>query len=227
MNFNKVSNIVALGLFLALFCGASGVIMAFFAIKTQEPIEQKKLQNTQGSLASILPEFDNKLTDNTFTVKSDDGYDLKFYGAFRNGKLVGLAVETLSKRGYGGEIDAVISLNLDGSVRSMTVTKHNETPGLGSVVCERKESKTIFNLFDDKKKDGGLPPNRYLDYYSGKKQPKDGWAVAKDGGGAEYMTGATITSRAIADLANRAIRTFRANQKPIIDGVSKKGGAKK
>lgn len=227
MNFNKVSNIAALGLFLAVFCGVSAVVMAYCAIKTKEPIERKKMQNTQSSLASILPKFDNNLTENTFTLESDDGFSLKFYGAFLDGKLAGIAVETLSKMGYGGEVDAVISLNLDGSVRSMVVTKHNETPGLGSVVCERKEAKTIFDLFGKKEKAEGLPPNRFLDWYNGKKLPESGWKVAKDGGEAEYMTGATVTCRALSDLANRAVRTFSANQQRIIDGISKKGEAAK
>ncbi len=222
MNFNKVSNIVALGVFLAVFCGVSGVIMAYSAMKTEEPIKQKKMQNIQNSLASILPKFDNNLTETTVVV---DG--LKFYGAFQGGKLAGIAVESTSRLGYGGGIDAVISLNLDGSVRSMVITKHNETPGLGSVVCERKEAKTIFDLFSKKEKKEGLPANRFLDWYNGKKQPESGWKVAKDGGEADYMTGATVTCRAIADLTNRAVKTFADNQQQIIDELNKKGGAAK
>lgn len=224
MNFNKVSNIAALGFFLAVFSGVSGLVMAFVALKTEMPIRQKKLQNTQNSLAAILPEFENKLAENTFSIKSDDGYELKFYGAFAGGKLVAIAVETLSRQGYSGEINAVVSLHPDGSVRTMLVTKHNETPGLGSVVCERREARTISDLFKRKEASGGLPPNRYLDYYSGKKYPENGWKVGKDGGDADYMTGATISSRAIADLANRAVRTFNANHQQIIDGISRRGG---
>jgi electron transport complex protein RnfG len=227
MNFTKISNIWLLGLFLAVFCGISGVAMAFFAVKTAEPIRLKKQANIQKSMAAILPEFDNIPVENTVIVKSGDGFELKFHGAFLKGKLVGLAVETSSKMGYSGEVAGVVSLTPEGLVRSIAVTGHSETPGLGSVICDRKAEKTIFNLFDGSKKDEKLPPNRFLDWYGGKAMPSEGWKITKDGGEAEYMTGATITCRAVADLANRAVRTFNADRQRIIDGVHSNEEGKK
>ncbi len=223
INFNKVSSIPALGIFLAVFCGIAACVMAYSSIKTEGPIKAKKLKNIQTALGSVLPEFDNDLTKNMKKIKSEDGVDLTFYGAAKNGKLVGIAVETSTKIGYAGAIDAVVSLNLDGTVRTITVTKNNETPGLGSIVCARKEAKTIFTLCS--KADAAkpaLPPNRFLDWYAGKVMPADGWKVRKDGGDAEYMTGATVSCRAIADLTNRAAKTFKANKIAIIKDLTPK-----
>lgn len=221
-NLNKVSNIPALGIVLAIFCAVSAIAMAYTAVKTEQPIREKKIRAIQDAFKLVLPEFDNRPSENAITLKSSDGTDVTIYGAAKNGNLVGFAVATSSGKGYAGKIEAIVSLHPDGRIRTINVTKHGETPGLGSNICGRSEKKTIFNLFDKPEGTHKLPPNRYLDWYSDKMPAETPWSVAKDSGEAEYMTGATVTCRAIADIANHAARTFQANKEQVISTLTPK-----
>ncbi|MDD2402961.1 MAG: RnfABCDGE type electron transport complex subunit G [Victivallaceae bacterium] len=222
LNFNKISNIPALGIILAAFCAVSAVAMAYTAVKTEKPIREKKQQAIQDAFKLVLPDFNNQPSENKIRLKTADGADLTIYGAVKDGKLVGFAVETSTNTGYAGKIEAIVSLHLDGRIRSINVTKHGETPGLGSNICGRSEEKTIFNIFEKSENEGKLPPNRYLDWYNDKMPGKNPWTVKKDGGEAEYMTGATVTCRAIADIANRAAKTFQANRDEVISALTPK-----
>ena len=222
INLNKVSSIPALGAILAAFCAVSAITMAYTAVKTEKPIREKKILAIQDAFKLVLPEFDNRPSENAIKLKSSDGTDVTIYGATKNGYLVGFAIATSSSKGYAGKIEAIVSLHPDGRVRTINITKHGETPGLGSNICGRSEKKTIFNLFDKSEDANKLPPNRYLDWYNDKMPTTTPWTVAKDGGEAEYMTGATVTCRAIADIANRATGTFQANKEKIISVLAPK-----
>ena len=101
----------------------------------------------------------------------------------------------------------------DGTIRTFIITKHGETPGLGSNAADRVRRKTLAGLIRGEKTPPGLPPNRILDQYAGhSKSPKDQWKqpwkVKKDGGDADYVTGATISSRAVNELAWKAVCAF-------------------
>ena len=67
----------------------------------------------------------------------------------------------------------------------------------------------------------GLPENRILDQYAGHsaaktdawKQP---WQLKRDGGSAEYISGATISSRAVNELAWKAASVFEAHRAELV-----------
>ena len=225
----NTSNPVILGLFLGIIGGAAAILLAKMADVTREPIKKNQQKIITGALESVLPRFDNTPGDNTLEVKAFDApnINVKFFGATENGKLTGVAGQTISLKGYSGEIQVMVGLDLDGKVRTVLVTKQNETPGLGTVVCERKQEVTIFELFSSKKDNAPkLPPNRILDAFAGHSaSPKDSWPqpwkVEKDGGKAEFMTGATITSRAVTDAVYRVAKTYMQNKSQIVAALSK------
>ncbi|MDD2479738.1 MAG: RnfABCDGE type electron transport complex subunit G [Victivallaceae bacterium] len=222
INLNKVSSTPVLGLVLAAFCAVSAIAMAYTAVKTEQPIREKKIRAVQDAFKLVLPKFDNLPSENVIKLTSSDNTDVTIYGATKNEKLVGLAITTSTNKGYSGKIEAIVSLHPDGRVRTINITKHGETPGLGSNICERSEAKTIFNVFKKPENTNKLPPNRYLDWYGDKMPTEIPWSVAKDGGEAEYMTGATVTCRAVADIVNRATRTFQANKEKVISTLTPK-----
>jgi electron transport complex protein RnfG len=220
-------NIFILGIFLGI-CGAvAALVLAFFDNLTREPIKEMKMLAVNNALKEVLPAFDNSPGDNVF-VK--DG--VTFFGAKKGGKLVGVAASGQTLKGYSGKIVAMVGLDLDGKVRTVAVvdgkklsavliTEQKETPGLGTVVCERKRQKTIVNIFEKADENApSLPANKILDQFAGKKPGKTPWTVSKDGGSFDYMTGATISSRAVVGVVYQIADTFTANRTEIIKQLS-------
>ncbi len=217
MKLKNTENFIVLGLFLAVIGLISGLLLAVFSGVVKEPIKAAELRNTNKALEQILPPFDNQPSQDKFEV---DG--ITFMGAVRDGKLVALAASG-AKKGYAGPVQALIGLETDGKIRAILITKQNETPGLGANVCERKFKKTIFNLFE--KRPEGLAPNPFLDQFAGMSAQKDvTWKVKKDGGDIEYVTGATVTSRAITALTDEITQCFLANRGEIIAKLTPAGG---
>lgn len=209
------SNMFFLGMFLCLVCAIAAGIMGSAAVITREPIAKAKGKKVADGLRQVLPAFDND------PMKEARNYDgVLFYPARKAGRIVGYAARIDVGSGYGGRIEALISFHPDGAIRTFIVTGHSETPGLGSNAADRVREQTLAGLFRKKTLETGLPPNRILDQYAGHsaaktdswKQP---WKLKKDGGDAEYISGATISSRAVNELAWKAAAAFEAHRKEL------------
>lgn len=221
MNKNS-TNLLYLGVFLCLVCAVAAGIMGSAAALTKEPIEKAKRKKVADGLRLVLPDFDNDPMQAARKVG-----EVQFYRAEKAGKTVGYVAETAVTGGYAGRIDALISFHPDGTIRTFLVTGHSETPGLGSNAADRTRAKTLSGLIRGEKTPPGLPPNRILDQYAGhsvskKDSWKQPWKLKKDGGDADYVTGATISSRAVNDLAWKAVTAFETYRKGE-SGTERKG----
>lgn len=237
MSLKKTGNIFILGIFLGVIGIISSFVLSCMDKLTKEPIKAMQMKKINEALKEVLPEFTNQPSENTCVVKSADDkqYEVKFYGAKKNGKLVAVAGKSYTLKGYSGRIEAIVGMNINGSIRTVIITKQNETPGLGTVFCDRVNRLTIFQLLGLKKRPDAdkLPPNPYLDQFNGhiagkKSEGSNGttwdagvWKVRKDGGGVNYITGATISSRAVTDVVYRIAETFMADKKRIIQQLAK------
>ncbi len=235
MSLKKTENIFVLGIFLAVIGAVAAGILAWVAEITKEPIAKMELAKTNKALMAVLPDFTNEPSKDKFVIKSDDKekYDIVFYGAKKDGKLIAVAGQSRTMKGYSGLIESMVGLDADGKIRSVVITKQNETPGLGTVVCGRKRVVTIFDLFGGGKKvdTSKLPPNAILDQFDGHSATqKDGWSlpwkVKKDGGNINFITGATISSRAVTDVVYRIAHTYIAKRKEILKGLGAGGDDK-
>lgn len=228
MSLKKTENIIVLGIFLGVIGAVSAGILAWVASITKEPIEAMKLAKTNQALKEVLPEFDNEPAADKITVKSFGGKsDVVFFGAKKNGKLVAVAGQG-ADNGYSGPVEAMVGLDVNGKIRSVIITKQTETPGLGTVVCERKRKVTIFDVLGMGKKvdENKLPPNPILDQFDGHAADAKGswtlpWKVKKDGGNVNYITGATISSRAVTKVVYMIARTYIVKKKEIDAGLMK------
>jgi electron transport complex protein RnfG len=231
MSLKKTENIVVLGIFLGLIGAISAGILSWVASITKEPIEAMKLAKTNQALKEVLPEFDNEPAVDMITVKSFDGKsDVVFFGAKKGGKLVAVAGQG-SDNGYSGKVEAMVGLDVNGKIRTVIITKQTETPGLGTVVCERKRKVTIFDVLGmgEKVDANKLPPNPILDQFDGHVADSKGswpipWKVKKDGGNANYITGATISSRAVTKVVYMIARTYVEKKKDIDAQLQKPKG---
>ncbi|MFI3259414.1 MAG: RnfABCDGE type electron transport complex subunit G [Rikenellaceae bacterium] len=152
---------------------------------TVEPIAAAEQALIEESLAMVLPEFDN----NEKSSVEVDYFPIDIYTASKDGKVVGYAVQSITKRGYSGIIKVMVGIGPDMKLLDVSVLSHKETPGLGSKMTEA-DNPLIKGV-------------KGQDYTSATPQ------VKKDGGDIDALTGATISSRAYLDAVKRAYTALK------------------
>ena len=93
------------------------------------------------------------------------------------------------------------------------------TAGLTAEEAALRREKYGENKLKEKKKKTTM--QRFLDQFKGKKTAD--YKVSKDGGKIDYITGATVTSRAITALAAEVQKTLLTNQAAIRKGLENGG----
>jgi len=205
-------NIPVLTISLAVIAGLAAGLLGWVYLVTEAPIAAALQEKTNTALRDVLPAFDNQPAEETTVVG-----DVTFYVGRSEGKIVGFAGETITPKGYNGNVTVLAGLLPDGTLTTVLVTQQAETPGLGTVVCERKRQKTLSGLIKGEK-ETGLPPNAVLDQFDGKQAVagQAPWAVKKDGGTLDAVTGATITSRAVGSAVFTIAETFAQNRDSLL-----------
>lgn len=217
-NLRENENVVVLGVFLGITALISALVLALVSQLTAKPIAEMKKKTMQLSLKQLaLPDFDNAPDKEAKKFETPAGWKAEIMPFRQKGKVTGFAVKTASPDGYGGPVEIMAGFTPKGVITAVLVTSHKETPGLGSKVCERKFRKTIFNFFEPAP--AGLPPNPRLDQFKGKTVPAAAsWKVKRDGGDFDFVTGATITSRAVLNAVSEAGRTLAAHKAEFLKG---------
>ena len=101
----------------------------------------------------------------------------------------GVAVK-VAPSGFGGTVEMMVGVGTDGKVLGISIIKHAETPSLGAVAASK-----------------GSAGENFRDSFIGL---SGAVAVSKDGGEADTISGATITSRAVAAGVNAALAVAAA-----------------
>lgn len=156
---------------------------------TKEPIEAAQAKKVNDAIAMVMPEFDNTPSSEAIE-KEVDGETVKIYPATLAGEPVGYAIETFSKKGFGGNMSLMVGFLPDGTIKDISVISHNETPGLGDKI---QKSKSNFAV-----------------QFEGKNPSSFNLAVKKDGGDVDAITASTISSRAFTDAVQRAYNVLQA-----------------
>ena len=171
---------------LVLFCITliSSACVGLVNMITVDPIAKAKEAAVKAALAAVLPEFDT-------TEKSEhtaDELSIIAHKATKSGKVVGYAIETVTKSGFSGMIKMMVGFDTKGTIININVLEQNETPGLGAKMTEEG--------------------NPLLASIKGKSASKFNFKVRKDGGEVDALTAATISSRAYAEAVARAYQVF-------------------
>jgi Na+-translocating ferredoxin:NAD+ oxidoreductase subunit G len=203
---------------IAVISGASlGYVYKF----TKAPIDQAKAAKQQEAIQLVVPPFNNIPTDEMTTATSAEGFELKIFPAKQDGELVGVAIETMTNKGFSGEIKVMVGFKPDGTIINYKVLDHKETPGLGSKMDEwfrpqqvsadndKAEKPSFFKWLYGIKGGGG--GNRSI---LEKNPASSNLIVAKDGGEIDAITAATISSRAFLDAVRIAYETYAKELKP-------------
>ncbi|WP_293937799.1 electron transport complex subunit RsxG [Iodobacter sp.] len=147
-------------------------------------------------IAQVLPakSFDNNLLKDAKLLSAGDGKalgndgDSYVYLAKKAGKTEAAVFEATAPDGYAGKIKLLVGVAKDGQVLGVRVVAHKETPGLGDYIDAAKSS--------------------WVEQFKGREltpQNADLWKVKKDGGGFDYMAGATISPRAVTAAVKRVL----------------------
>jgi electron transport complex protein RnfG len=178
----------------------AGVSLGFVYELTKEPIRLAKEEKQKKAITEVVPTFNNQPGSEVIELTSNEGFALKVFPAKMDGQLVGVAIETMSNKGFSGEVKIMVGLNPDGSVNNYQVLEHKETPGLGT------------------KMDAWFKTDKGNQSILGKHPEKYNLTVSKDGGEVDAITAATISSRAFLDAVAIAYETYTNNRSKFEEG---------
>lgn len=171
-------------------CVVAGAVLAAVNNLTAGPIVASKAAALERAIKAVTPEFNNKPSEESYMAATPEGDSLRIYPAKMDGKFVGAAVESYSKKGFSGEIKVIVGFDTEGTLCNYSVLQHSETPGLGAKMQDWFRT--------DKNKQSVI----------GRKLDGSGLKVTKDGGDVDAITAATISSRAFLDAVNRAYSAY-------------------
>ncbi len=191
MGSKKESTFINMVLALLFVTLSASAVLGYVYELTKEPIAQAKLTKKLNAIKAVVPEFNNNPDSVKFEIAVEGGDPVIAYPAKLDGVLVGTAIESYTMSGFSGLIKIMVGLNPDGSIYSISVLEHKETPGLGT------------HMSDD----------WFIGQFKGKNPASFNVNVTKDGGDVDAITAATISSRAFCHAVTRAYNAFM--QKPV------------
>ncbi len=200
-HFKKVS-ITATAMIIFSLLASTALSISYFVTKT--PIEESDAKAKRTFLNQVIPSnlYDNNLVKDTISVEPSpligNKKNIDVYRAKKNNQVIAVIIETIAPDGYSGEIKTLVGIDQEDKILGVRVIIHKETPGLGDYI-EIEKSQWIKN-FDLKS--------------LGKMTEKE-WAVKKDGGSFDYVSGATITSRAVIKSTYKSLLYVKENKKRL------------
>lgn len=162
MNNKILSNKAYPVLFLAVIVAVSVAILISLGNVTSSIVEERQNEEIRSTLEKIFPDMSRyDLEDEIYIIYHDD--DKAGYAFMSTGS------------GYGGDINIIVGLDSNFSIKEISILGQTETPGLGGKITE--------SAFTDQFK--GLSVEEV--------------ALSKEDGEVDAITGATISSKAVVD----------------------------
>ena len=177
----KLSDILKPIIVLTAICLVTSALLAYTNGITKDKIAQQNEIAAQEAQKKVL----SMAAD--FEVKNENKADEYVIGKDANGEIVGY-VFTTTEKSYGGELKVMVGIKPDGTVNAVEILAISDTPGLG---MNAKDAK-FLDQFIGKIKGIGVNKN----------EPGENEILA--------LTGATITSKAVAGAVNTALDNYAA-----------------
>ena len=190
---------IGLGLFAILTAG----LVALVQLNTKERIIEQETKARLSALYELVPESyrDNDLLADSYTLSiSKDVESKNIFLARSSGAVSAIVLPWTAPDGYTAPIQLLVAIDIEGTLIGVRVVSHKETPGLGDNI-ELVKSDWILGF------DGRSIGNTST----------DAWAVKKDGGEFDQLTGATITPRAIVSAVYDALQFFETNKTALLN----------
>ena len=180
MKQSKIKEIVIPALSLFIICIVVTALLGLTNAVTAPKIEELAVETQEAATKEVLADAAS-FGDAEQTQLSGTTYTY-YKGLAADGSVMGYVVETVSK-GYGGDISLMVGVGVDGTVQGVSILSINETAGLGM----NAENPEFLEQFLGKSGTIGVQKNGSSDTEI------------------QALTGATITSEAMADGVNQAL----------------------
>ncbi|MGB7605176.1 MAG: RnfABCDGE type electron transport complex subunit G [Lutisporaceae bacterium] len=179
---------------LLIICAIAAVFLGFTNEITYKKIAEQAEKANNEARQLVLPTADEftKLDEAELAaIQANTDYSIvrNIYEAKTGGSLIGYTV-MVAPKGYGGAIEMVVGIDLNGTVQGVKVGTNNETPGLGKnaekpAFSEQYKNKTWDSLISVIKNG----------------TPKENEIVA--------IAGSTITSKGVTEGVNKAMAVVK------------------
>ena len=204
MFISSTANATKGGITLAAIAAICTALVAVTFVYTEERIaanEQAWLERSlQPALSGLF--YDSGVTESMITIPPPHdlpGSDAAVvYRVYAEDVPVAALFVVSARDGYAGPIRILVGLGVDGTVTGVHVLEHRETPGLGDRVESRKSD--WVRQFDGRSLTDPAP---------------QGWAIKRDGGQFDQLTGASVTPRAIVKAIRETLLYFDANRDTV------------
>lgn len=196
--------IVQSGLILAAVAAICTFLVALTFNLTRDRIAANEQAFLQQSLAPVLAgiSFDNDISASAFVLRAPHVLpgteDAVIYPLFAGDTPVGALFVVTATDGFVGPITLLIGVESDGVVTGVRALEHKETPGIGDGIdVERSD---WIHIFAGTSLD---TPDRAA------------WAITRDGGAFDQLSGASVTSRAVVNAVDLTLRYFEVNREQV------------
>jgi len=155
-------------IFLTIVVLVSVALVTWTDSITKEEIARQEEQQLLEMLEEMFSDMDRyTFEDGIYTIYSDE-------------TEIGYAFLAVGK-GYGGDINILVGLENDMTIKAVTITKQEETPGLGSRITGSSFTSQFAGL------------------------NSENIALKQNGGEIDAITGSTISSGAVVDAVRAAV----------------------
>ena len=167
---------------LALLCI---VFIEFMHQVSKDQISENKKRAALADINTVIMQpYDNDIVSDTAIINVPKTINpsgkINIHYARQGKEIVAMSLLPVIAKGYSGPINMLLGMTVEGSISSVRIISHSETPGFGAEIHQDKSNwLQIFNQ------------------QSLASLPQQKWATANDGGEYDRLSGATITSRAI------------------------------
>lgn len=183
MKNSKAKEIIVPAVSLFLICVVVTALLALTNAVTAPKIDALTVETQEASKKQVLSSAAS-FSDEKQIEKDDVSYTY-YDGLASDGSVMGYVFVT-SAKGYGGDISVMVGVLGDGTVAGVNILSINETAGLGM----NAKNQSFLDQFLGKSGEIGVAKNN----------PSDTEIQA--------LTGATITSRAMATAVNTALSLY-------------------
>ena len=168
---------------LFLICAVVTLLLAVTNSVTAPKIIELQAETENKTKAEVLPAAKEFSESKTVSL---NGTDYTYYEGYGDGKTLAGYVFTTVSKGYGGDITVMVGVKADGTVEGIDFLSISETAGLGM----NADTDKFKSQFKGKSGEIGVA----------KSSPADNEIQA--------LTGATITSKAVAKAVNEALALY-------------------
>ncbi len=199
-----MNSVVKSGITLAVIAGLCTALVALTYTATAARIEANEQAWLERSLQPALSGlfFDSGVTESMMTIPPP--HDLPgseaaiVYRVYAEDTPVAALFVVSARDGYAGPIRILVGIDVGGAVTGVHVLEHRETPGLGDRVESGKSD--WVHQFDGRSLVDPSP---------------SGWAIKRDGGQFDQLTGASVTPRAIVKAIRDTLLYFEAHREEV------------